>query len=494
MAVDIKILKLLGEQDKRQSKDRQISSDHMVNSNRILESVNESVRYNISQSNSLKSGLGEVTSKLIKEVKTGKGDSQIDSSKSPTVRKLDEIKLILESQSKLLEKSINSQFESDPTEITDPNAKDEKDNDKEGENKDKDNNKKSSSLIDRLFKAIAGPALMAAGAALALVVSPFIEPFTRLYDTIKTLPGLAGKAINGAKAAWNAIKSRSSKIFSKISAEFPKVVNKFKNAVSKASNAIKNFGSKISGAAGKIGNFIKNIGSKALDIGKSLLDKGKSLLDKGKNLASKAGSWAKGAAGKAGNIVTKIPGVKSVLSLAKGAGAVLKRLPLLSAGLEAAETAKIVRMAPEERKKYLGDIVKEMEGKSGLSNAWYAFNNPSKTIAAWGQEEVNAKKLEEEIEEGNKETLNLQERLIQAKLHRNEKDKQEAEKLKAEPIADQAEKEKESLKFFKEYNKRLEDPEFMRNLPILPSNTTINQSTVTVPGSDYGNTIRRGNK
>ena len=299
---------------------------------------------------------------------------------------------------------------------------------------------------------------------------------------------------SGATKAWDLVKSGGAKLLAKVKKRTSGAVKAFKNTITKAGAAIKNFGSKISGAAGKIGNFIKNIGGKALDIGKSLLDKGKSLLDKGKNLASKAGSWAKGAAGKAGNIVTKIPGVKSVLSLAKGAGAVLKRLPLLSAGLEAAETAKIVRMAPEERKKYLGDIVKEMEGKSGLSNAWYAFNNPSKTIAAWGQEKVNAKKLEEEIEEGNKETLNLQERLKQAKLRRNEKDKQEAEKLKAEPIADQAEKEKESLKFFKEYNKRLEDPEFMRNLPILPSNTTINQSTVTVPGSDYGNTIRRGNK
>ena len=186
--------------------------------------------------------------------------------------------------------------------------------------------------------------------------------------------------------------------------------------------------------------------------------------------------------------------MKSVLSLAKGAGAVLKRLPLLSAGLEAAETAKIVRMTPEERKKYLGDIVKEMEGKSGLSNAWYAFNNPSKTIAAAGQEFSNMREAQVDVAGVDKENLRLQERSIQAKLRRNEKDKQEAEKLKAEPIADQTEKDKEIFKFFKEYNKRFEDPEFMRNLPILPSNTTINQTTVTVPGSDYGNTIRRGNK
>ena len=162
MAVDTKILKLLGDQEKSQKK-----------SNRVLESINESVRYNISQSNSLKSGLGEVTSKLIKEVKTGKGDSQIDSSKSPTVRKLDEIKLILQSQRDLLDKAINSQFESDPTALADLDAKDKEDEDKD---EDKDKDEKSSSLIDSLFKYLSVPALMAAGAALAAAVSPFLEP------------------------------------------------------------------------------------------------------------------------------------------------------------------------------------------------------------------------------------------------------------------------------------------------------------------------------
>ena len=699
MAVDIKILKLLGEQDKRQRKDRQISSDHMVNSNRILESVNESVRYNISQSNSLKSSLGrlgEVTSKLTKEVNTGKGDSQIDSSKSPTVRKLDEIKLILESQSKLLEKSINSQFESVSFVASDQNAKGKEDKDKEGEGEGEDSDKKSSSLIDSLFKAIAGPslmasgaaleaakefkdaaskagntiknfsnkingasgklgnfikniggealeigkslaskvdsiakgsatstgktlkaipaeksvlslaskgdsqidssksptvrkldeiklilksqnklleksinnqfesdptkitdlnandkedndkkvkdedgkdkepssligslfkaiagpALMAAGAALALVVSPFVEPFTRLYDTIKALPGVATKAINGIKSiASIASKVWNSKLFSKVKNFTDDAVKAFKNTITKAGNIIKNFGSKISGAAGKIGNFIKNIGSKALDIGKGLLDKGKSLLDKGKNLldkgknlaskaaswgkgvAGKAASWGKGVAGKVGNIVTKIPHVKAAAANAakvgKGFKAVWRRMPWITAAMESAEAAKIAKMSPEERKKYLGDVVKEMEGKSMLGKAWYAFNNNSKTIAAAGQEAsnmVDAFKgigVRELFGGDSDKTIEMQ-----AKLDRRHAADQEAEKLKAEPIADpdQTEKDKESLKFFKEQNKRLKDPEYMRNLPILPSNTTINQTTVTVPGADYGNTIRRGNK
>ena len=494
MAVDIKILKLLGDQEKSQKK-----------SNRVLESINESVRYNISQSNSLKSGLGEVTSKLIKEVKTGKGDSQIDSSKSPTVRKLDEIKLILQSQRDLLDKAINSQFESDPTAIADLDAKDKEDKDKD---EDEDKDKKSSSLIDSLFKALSVPALMAAGAALAAAVSPFLEPFTRLYDTIKTLPELAGKAINGAKAAWNAIKSRSSKVFNNISKRFPKIVNAFKNATSKAGNAIKNFGNKIKGAASKLGNFIKNLGGKVLEVGKSLISKaknlggkalktGKDIINKGKdlasktataakNLAAKTGNIAKGVAGRAGTVAKAIPGMKSALAVFKGAGAIVKRLPLLSAGMEAAEAAKIAAMSPSERKEYLRGIVKEMEGKSLLGKAWYAFNNNTAAIAAAGQEvadlqeaQANAASGEERIKE------------MEAILERKKAARAEKEKLNAEPIVDQTLRDQRLNENIKQ---QMDERHKNANYPPPPNNTTINQTTVTAPGSDYGNTIRRGNR
>ena len=494
MAVDIKILKLLGDQEKSQKK-----------SNRVLESINESVRYNISQSNSLKSGLGEVTSKLIKEVKTGKGDSQIDSSKSPTVRKLDEIKLILQSQRDLLDKAINSQFESDPTAIADLDAKDKEDEDKD---EDKDKDEKSSSLIGSLFKFLSVPALMAAGAALAAAVSPFLEPFTRLYDTIKALPELAGKAINGAKAAWNAIKSRSSKVFNNISKRFPKIVNAFKNATSKVGNAIKNFGNKIKGAASKIGNFIKNLGGKVLEVGKSLISKaknlggkalktGKDIINKGKDLASKTadaakklasktGNIAKGVASRAGTVAKAIPGMKSALAVFKGAGAIVKRLPLLSAGMEAAEAAKIAAMSPSERKEYLRGIVKEMEGKSMLGKAWYAFNNNTKAIAAAGQEvadlqeaQANAASGEERIKE------------MEAILERKKAARAEKEKLNAEPIVDQNLKDQRLNENIKQ---QMDERHKNANYPPPPNNTTINQTTVTAPGSDYGNTIRRGNR
>tara|TARA_S200002703_G_scaffold88289_1_gene76217 strand:+ start:37 stop:1527 length:1491 start_codon:yes stop_codon:yes gene_type:complete len=496
MAVDIKILKLLGDQEKSQKK-----------SNRVLESINESVRYNISQSNSLKSGLGEVTSKLIKEVKTGKGDSQIDSSKSPTVRKLDEIKLILQSQRDLLDKAINSQFESDPTAIADLDAKDKEDKDKD-EDEDKD---KETSLVDRLFKFLSVPALMAAGAALAAAVSPFLEPFTRLYDTIKALPELAGKAINGAKAAWNAIKSTSSSIFNKINEKFPKIANavrKFKNATAKTGNAIKNFGNKIKGAASKIGNFIKNLGGKVLEVGKSLISKaknlggkalktGKDIINKGKDLASKTadaakklasktGNIAKGVASRAGTVAKAIPGMKSALAVFKGAGAIVKRLPLLSAGMEAAEAAKIAAMSPSERKEYLRGIVKEMEGKSMLGKAWYAFNNNTKAIAAAGQEvadlqeaQANAASGEERIKE------------MEAILERKKAARAEKEKLNAEPIVDQNLRDQRLNENIKQ---QMDERHKNANYPPPPNNTTINQTTVTAPGSDYGNTIRRGNR
>ena len=434
------------------------------------------MRYNISQSNSLKSGLGEVTSKLIKEVKTGKGDSQIDSSKSPTVRKLDEIKLILQSQRDLLDKAINSQFESDPTALADLDAKDKEDKDKD---EDEDKDKKTGSLIDRLLNSLAVPALMAAGAALAAVVSPFLEPFTRLYDTIKALPELAGKAINGAKAAWNAIKSRSSKVFNNISKRFPKIVNAFKNATSKVGNAIKNFGNKIKGAASKIGNFIKNLGGKVLEVGKSLISKAK-------NLAAKTGNIAKGVASRVGTIAKTIPGMKSALAIFKGAGAIVKRLPLLSAGLEAAEAAKIKSMAPDERKEYLRGIVKEMEGKSMLGKAWYAFNNNTKAIAAFGQEFSDMREAQADAA-ASAEDFNR----LQAEFARKRAERVKKENLNAEPIVDQNLKDQRLNENIKQ---QMDERHKNANYPPPPNNTTINQTTVTAPGSDYGNTIRRGNR
>ena len=496
MAVDIKILKLLGDQEKSQKK-----------SNRVLESINESVRYNISQSNSLKSGLGEVTSKLIKEVKTGKGDSQIDSSKSPTVRKLDEIKLILQSQRDLLDKAINSQFESDPTLEADLDAKDKEDTDKEDKDKDKD--EKSSSLIGSLFKFLSVPALMAAGAALAAAVSPFLEPFTRLYDTIKTIGSQVWEGIKtGASKAWNAVKSGGSKLFNKIKSGASKAVNAFKNAASKAGNAIKNFGNKIKGAAGKLGNFIKNLGGKILEVGKSLISKaknlggkalktGKDIINKGKDLASKTadaakklasktGNIAKGVASRAGTVAKAIPGMKSALAVFKGAGAIVKRLPLLSAGMEAAEAAKIAAMSPSERKEYLRGIVKEMEGKSMLGKAWYAFNNNTAAIAAAGQEvadlqeaQANAASGEERIKE------------MEAILERKKAARAEKEKLNAEPIVDQNLRDQRLNENIKQ---QMDERHKNANYPPPPNNTTINQTTVTAPGSDYGNTIRRGNR
>ena len=464
------------------------------------------MRYNISQSNSLKSGLGEVTSKLIKEVKTGKGDSQIDSSKSPTVRKLDEIKLILQSQRDLLDKAINSQFESDPTAIADLDAKDKEDEDKD---EDKDKDEKSSSLIDSLFKYLSVPALMAAGAALAAAVSPFLEPFTRLYDTIKTIGSQVWEGIKtGASKAWNAVKSGGSKLFNKIKTGASKAVNAFKNAASKAGNAIKNFGNKIKGAAGKLGSFIKNLGGKVLEVGKSLISKaknlggkalktGKDIINKGKdlasktakaakNLASKTGNIAKGVASRAGTVAKAIPGMKSALAVFKGAGAIVKRLPLLSAGMEAAEAAKIAAMSPSERKEYLRGIVKEMEGKSMLGKAWYAFNNNTKAIAAAGQEvadlqeaQANAASGEERIKE------------MEAILERKKAARAEKEKLNAEPIVDQNLKDQRLNENIKQ---QMDERHKNANYPPPPNNTTINQTTVTAPGSDYGNTIRRGNR
>ena len=450
MAVDIKILKLLGDQEKRQSKDRQISRDYMENSNRILESVNESVRYNISQSNSLKSGLGEVTSKLIKEVNTSKGDSQIDTSKSPTVRKLDEIKLILESQNKLLARSINSQFESDPTKITDPTAKKEKDK----QDRDEDNEDEPSSLLGGLFKKLAGPALAVLGAGLVGALSPLIEPISRLIT-----------GITGLRAIFDRLTGLIRKIPG-VGKLLPKPKTTKTTKTTKTGDGKKTSKSKQPST--------KQPTKDAKGLSKTTSDASKSA--KSPKKPGKIASTAKGA----------------LKPIAKGAKFAAKGLPLLSLGLEVADGYNMYSMESAEREKYLDNITEEMKGKSKLERAWYAYNNQAKVLAAGTKEVSEWLDAKKGIREGEALTDELQEKLRQAELRRAERDRLEAEKLKAVPIIEQPVK--ELLKEFEKLNKRFEDPEFMRTLPVMPNNTTVNNTTVTVPGSDYGNTIRKGNR
>ena len=449
MAVDIKILKLLGDQEKRQSKDRQISKDYMENSNRMLESVNESVRYNISQSNSLKSGLGEVTSKLIKEVNTSKKEPQTDTSKSPTVRKLDEIKLILESQNKLLERSINSQFESDPTKITEPTANEEKD--KKDKDEDEDNEKETSSLLGGLLTKLAGPALAVFGAGLVGALSPLIEPISRLIT-----------GITGLRAIFDTLTGLIRKIpgVGKLLPK-PKTTKTTKTGDGKKTSKSKQPST-------------KQPPKNAKGLSKTTSDASKSA--KSPKKPGKIASTAKGA----------------LKPIAKGAKFAARGLPLLSLGLEVADGYNMYSMESEEREKYLDNITEEMKGKSKLERAWYAYNNQAKVLAAGSKEVSEWLDAKEGIKEGEALTDELQEKLRQAELRRAERDRLQAEKLKAVPIIEQPDK--ELLKEFEKLNKRFEDPEFMRTLPVMPSNTTVNNTTVTVPGSDYGNTIRKGNR
>ena len=517
MAVDAQILKLLGEQDKRQSNYRQVSRDYMKNSASVLDSINQSVRYNTSQSNSLKSGLGEITGKLLGEIKSNKkSDNSELSNKSPVVQRLDDIKNILNKQYDLIDKYINKQFESDETKITTDN----KDKDKEDlEQVDPKNPKAASNTGSGLGYAI--------GSMLAAALVPFIEPLSSVFNAIK----VAGSALwnvirSGASKAWNFIKggasklwknirsgaskawksirsgasrawSRMSKTLSRMRSGLSNAVKNIKSAFSKAGNIAKNLGNSLKSAASSVGGFIKSMGSKLANLTKSVGSKLSNLTKSAasglKAAASKAGSLIKSAGsglknvgGKAGSFMKMLPGVGNVSKIAKGAKRIVKRLPLISAAFEGADAAQIAAMSESEREEYLDSIAKDMEGKSILGRAWYAFNNNSKTIAAAIGTFKDTQKL-------NQENQNAEARIaeMEAELARRKAAKA-AEKEKLEPI-DETDRDRELRENLNKYfEQRMNDEEYMRNLPTAP--TVINQTTVTMPTEDYGTTIRRGSK
>ena len=497
MAVDAQILKLLGEQDKRQSNYRQVSRDYMKNSASVLDSINQSVRYNTSQSNSLKSGLGEITGKLLGEIKSNKkSDNSEFSSKSPVVQRLDDIKNILSKQYELIDKYINNQFESGETKITssDEDGKDLK-------QIDPDTRKAAGNTGGGLGYAI--------GAMLAAALTPFIEPLSRAFNAIK----LAGSALwnsiksgaskawksirSGASKAWNSIRSGASKTWARMRSGLSNAVKSLKSAFSKASNIAKNLGNSLKSAASSVGGFIKSMGSKlgnlTKSVGSKLSNLTKSAANGLKSAASKAGSLIKSAgsglknvAGKAGSFMKMMPGVGTVSKIAKGAKGIVKRLPLISAAFEGADAAQIAAMSESEREEYLDSIAKEMEGKSILGRAWYAFNNNSKTIAAAIGTFKDTQKL-------NQENQNAEARIakMEAELARRKAAKA-AEKEKLEPI-DETDRDRQLRENMNKYfEQRMNDGDYMRNLPTAP--TVINQTTVTMPTEDYGTTIRRGSK
>ena len=80
---------------------------------------------------------------------------------------------------------------------------------------------------------------------------------------------------------------------------------------------------------------------------------------------------------------------------------------------------------------------------------------------------------------------------MEAILERKKAARAEKEKLNAEPIVDQNLKDQRLNENIKQ---QMDERHKNANYPPPPNNTTINQTTVTAPGSDYGNTIRRGNR
>jgi cell division protein ZapA (FtsZ GTPase activity inhibitor) len=503
MAVDAQILKLLSEQDKRQSNYRQVSRDYMKNSSNAIDSINENVRYNITQSNSLKSGLGEITGRLLKEIKNNNLTNKIsttklpqsDATKAPIIKRLDEIKDILQKQYELTDRYLNSQFESEPTKLIG-----DKEKEKEPEEKEKEDDKES--------KGSGLGALV--GAALAAAMVPFIEPIGRVVSSLKAIagriPGIFKSIRSGMNKLWNSkfisnVRGKMNNLFkrirtgtgnlfknmrsglnnfmSKARGRLGNVISSVRKGLSTVGTTIKNFGSSVKNATSAVGGFLKSMGGKAADLLKGAASKAGDLM-------KSAGSTLKNIAGKAGSFMKMLPGAKTVATIAKGAKGVVKRLPLISAAFEGADAAAIAAMSEKEREEYLDSIAKDMEGKSILGRAWYAFNNNSKTIAAAIGTFKDTQKLQQENQSAEARIAEME-----AELKRRQ-EARKIEKKEALPI-DQSESDKRLMEEFKKFNERFEDPEFWKTLPVDPA-TIINQTSVTVPGDDYGTYIRRNNK
>ena len=120
MAIDAQILNLIREQDKRQSNYRQVSRDYMRDTNRSISSLDDNVRYSIQQTNSLRSGLGDITGKILNQIKsssketiqqTTRGaqgtDKELKANNATIVQKLENIRSLMESQRDIVRNYIN---------------------------------------------------------------------------------------------------------------------------------------------------------------------------------------------------------------------------------------------------------------------------------------------------------------------------------------------------------------------------------------------------
>ena len=472
MAIDTQIVELLKQQDRRQSNYRQKSLDSMRQNQKMVASVDSSIRYNIQQTQSMHSGLGSATGNIIKAIKASGNDTKASLSKNsntiesksitaPLVEKLEEIRKVAENQRDIVRNYINelkagSKYKTEDEPKEDNSALLEElarlraaDEESRG-NQDNKDNKKSSIPWGTIIT----------GGLIAILA----EPLYRIGNTIKGLTSLVPKAINGAMSVFKAVGSSlktlgksiknglskilpsiknigkniaNSKAFTSIANAVSKGWNATKSATSSIVNAVKNSSKSAANIANKSANAVtkgvKAIAKPITSVVKGTANATKSVLG---GVARGASTAAKGAANIAksvGGAVSKvaqgtaaaakmIPAVGPVVKAAGGALKVAGKVaPLVSAGMEVYEAGKLLTMDPAERKKLLAAEQEKFLKKGTLNQMWYSFTNQSKTIAMAMQEYGNIREIEEQTR--LLDAQNAQKELI---LERKKKMKEDA--------------------------------------------------------------------
>lgn len=354
-------------------------------SNKVINQIDKNLRYNITQSNNLKSGLGKSTGTILKAIKSNESE---DSSDETINNKLEEIRKVNEDQKNSIDKYIQfrtsiinkkqseGQFDKDKKGLTDK-AVDKKQTDKE-----KENEKAKAS-----FKSgLSGLAALAGGAA-ATVAAVLWEPMSRVVNLVKTL--------------GPTIKSVSTNVLKTLGTWGKNIATKLTSPFKSVQNIASKWATSAKGWFSKAGDGMKNLAGKA----KGLLNA--SPVKAVKSIAS---------------TVAKVPGIKQAIGMSK---TLAKKAPFISAIFEGADAAKIANMSPEEREKYLQEQKDEINNKSWYGRAWYGLNNNVKTLTAFGSELIQTSKALYGAKKGEEQASKMEAELERRRAERKKQKEQE---------------------------------------------------------------------
>ena len=446
MAIDAQVLNLIREQDKRQSNYRQVSRDYMRDTNRSINSLDSNVRYSIEQTNALRSGLGDITGKILSQIKSSsketidqatKGaqgtDKALKADNATIVQKLESIRGLMESQRDIVRNYING--------IKKTNSYEDETN--------KNLDRRKMGLAGSGAAGAAGAAAAASGgdsssssswwknpliwgAALAgepifrainavrganALNTRFRGPQAKLNQAQRTFDknqkkldkenarrGNAHKNVNKNQQALNEKRARSNRSQAKLNQSrarldsLTKTADQSKDAADAArvarQQAIVNQRAAAAAAdAKKTSNAAKALkkSEDALKASQKTTQLAKAALGQSDEVLKAATTAASKSAAQGGRLATVLGAGKAV---GKGLGAAAGVVGL---GMEVYEAGKILTMDPEERKAMLAAEQEEFMKKGQLNRLWYSFTNQSKTIAMATQEAANAYNVAKDI-------------------------------------------------------------------------------------------------